>query len=150
RSITLSGHVLRRPDDAKSAVQVAPRPTATRSWRNHLIASHLAFTAFNTAAPELRLDSIPLDALLRLGGLLVSSERREVLLGDTQPCVFYVRDCRARDSADLLFPACDTVWIDTDRERLVLSWRCEARPEGPQENPFLAVVLGTRRVPPDW
>jgi hypothetical protein len=149
RKIPLS-RARRRADDPKSAVQLAPRPTATRSWRHHLIASHFDFTAFNAADPEHRLDEMPLDAVLRLEGLSSSGEPLEVLIGDTQPYVFYVRDCHARDDADLLFPACDTVWIDTDRERLILTWRCEARPGSPSENPFLAVVLGTRRVPPDW
>lgn len=142
-----SRHVMRVSRDARQTVQLAPRPTETRRWLRE-VPTGFDFSVFNAASPELRLDELPVDALLRLEGLFRGAPVRNVVLNDLQPYVFYVHDAHQRSQAELLYPVCDTVWIDTDRERLVLCWRCEMRPA--HANPFLAVVLGSRRYAPTW
>lgn len=142
-----SRHVMRVTRDARQTVQLAPRPTETRRWLREVPAG-FDFSVFNAASPEMRLDELPIDGLLRLEGLLRGAPVRNVILNDLQPYVFYVHDAHQRNQAELLYPVCDTIWIDTDRERLILCWRCEVRPAHP--NPFLSVVLGSRRYAPEW
>lgn len=142
-----SRHVMRVTRDARQTVQLAPRPTETRRWLRE-VPSGFDYSVFNAAGPDMRLDEIPVDGLLRLEGLLRGVPVRTVILSDVQPYAFYVHDAHQRTQAELLYPVCDTMWIDTDRERLVLCWRCEVRPAHP--NPFLAVVLGSRRHAPEW
>ncbi|MEM6788214.1 MAG: DUF2169 domain-containing protein [Myxococcota bacterium] len=142
-----SRHVMRVTRDARQTVQLAPRPTESRRWLRE-VPTGFDFGVFNAASPDLRLDDVPVDARLRLEGLLRGAPVRSVILHDLQPYVFYVHDAHHRAGADLLYPACDTLWIDTDRERLIMTWRCELKAAHP--NPFLVVVLGGRRHAPDW
>jgi hypothetical protein len=78
------------------------------------------FRGYNSAAPRNRAQIVPPDARIRLVGLSAAAPERIVQLPG------YVVRARAESGAfgdKELELVCDTVWIDTELERIVLVWR---------------------------
>jgi hypothetical protein len=79
------------------------------------------YSFFNIAPLDQRLDELGSDAKLLLENLSPKHPRLETHLPSTHPTAFVVPPHTGR--AAPLALTCDTVWIDTDREVMTLTWR---------------------------
>ncbi len=79
------------------------------------------YTVYNAAAPSQRLPEIDPGTAIHLKGLSPRGEERVIALPDLVPRVFVDHHDRAELTEVYLF--CDTVLLDTDRERCVLVFR---------------------------
>ncbi len=78
------------------------------------------FDRFQCAEANMRLRDFSPDASIMLTGLSPRAPHRTVRLPSMQPAVWF--DSHPREHAPLHL-RCDTLWIDTDYEKLVLVWR---------------------------
>lgn len=107
-----------RARDGKSAAEpVGPSLTPPLPEEHPL---GFDFSAYNTAPAPQRLGIIPPGARLVLAGLSERAETLELKLPDVAPVLWV--DTREERGA-LVSLECDTVWIDTDRELLVMAYR---------------------------
>jgi hypothetical protein len=79
------------------------------------------YAFFNVAPQDQQIDELGAEATLVLENLLSTHPRIETRLPSMHPTAFVVASEGA--SADLVPLACDTVWIDTAREKMTLTWR---------------------------
>lgn len=110
---------IRGPDGEGTAEPVGPGLTPA------LLEPHpfgFDFAAYNTAPPSQRLEEIPHRAKLSLTGLSERAEALSLRLPSARPVLWV-------ETADVVgreLPlACDTVWIDTDRELCVMVYRTQ-------------------------
>jgi hypothetical protein len=138
-------HVRRSAEDPASGVRLSPARTSVRGWMSRTVAPTFDFATFNAAPPEHRMAGLASDATLVFEGFFAGGPR-EVTLPHAEPCVYYVE--KMDRPGEPVTMCCDTVWIDTDRETIVLCWRGEA-PRVPHGDPMLIVSLmaGGRRPP---
>jgi len=78
------------------------------------------FSVFNAAPPLQRTDIVEPDATIELRQLSAGGAERQIRLPALAPRVYV--DC-GDDEGALVNPPCDTIWIDTDEDRIVLVWR---------------------------
>jgi len=79
------------------------------------------YAAYNCAPPSQRLRSLEPDAEIELVGLSRYGERRRLRLPGLAPVVAV--ELPWQDEALVIDMTLDTLWIDTDQERMVLAWR---------------------------
>ncbi|AKT38164.1 DUF2169 domain-containing protein [Chondromyces crocatus] len=114
--LPLSSAYLRDTDGKRTTAPVGPiRPPPRSGAREPLNPD-----AHSYASPSQRLDTIPPDAALELVGLSPRARRRVIRLPDLTPMAIAVS--RFGDDIPISL-TCDTLWIHTDEERLVLVWR---------------------------
>jgi hypothetical protein len=102
------------PADAVGPVGLTARESADAAFEE------LDFGQMQAAAPAQRMVPPPPDAAIELWNLSPGVERRRVQLPAFVPRVVVESGTWGDDVLDL---RCDTVWIDTDFERIVLAWR---------------------------
>ena len=107
-----------RSRDGKSAAElVGPSLTAPLLEEYPL---GFDFIGYNTAPPSQQLEFIQRGARLSLSGLSERAETLELKLPDVEP-VLWIDTMEERGTPISL--ECDTLWIDTDRELLVMVYR---------------------------
>ena len=126
-------------DDEAPEIQHAvfgPLSLAARSRRSRVTAKGLEwvqnyaaqpmpegfdYAFFNVAPQDQQIDELGAEATLALENLSPTYPRLETHLPSMHPAAFVVS---SKGGSTALVPlACDTVWIDTDRERVTLTWR---------------------------
>ncbi len=133
-------HVRRVPTDPATAVRLAPAPSSVSGWVSRTVAPGFDYAVFNTASFHHRLHHLSPDATVHTRGLLRRGDRPIVLAG-VAPRVFHVAD-RKNDEPGVPVPmTCDTLWLDVDREHVVLVWRGHVARGRPGMRPFLVVKL---------
>lgn len=139
--VPLSERFVRRdPDDAATAVRLAPANSSVMGWISRTVAPGFDFGVFNTAPREHRLKGLSADAQIHTEGMLRRGDRTIQLAG-VAPRVFHVEDRGATHPGEPVPMVCDTLWIDTDREHITLVWRGQVARSRPGERPFVVVKL---------
>jgi hypothetical protein len=113
----LLGKAIRTPDGLVAAAPVGP--SATRE----LVVHHPAdfdFATYCTAPEAQRIKQPPVGWKLTLRGLSARADRRVIRIPEAVPIAWVDSDESAGEPVDLW---CDTIWIDTDRELLVMVYR---------------------------
>lgn len=107
-----------RSKDGKSAAEPVGPSLTPLLLEEHPLG--FDFIAYNTAPPSQQLEVIPRGARLSLSGLSERAEALELKLPDVEP-VLWIDTMEERGIPILL--ECDTIWIDTDRELVVMVYR---------------------------
>lgn len=116
-ALPLSAAYLREADGQRPAPPAGPVATPLASG---LHVRELLPDRYASAAPGQRAASLQADAVIEMTGLSRRARRRVVRLPALAPQAVAV----SRSGEDVPFELrCDTLWIDTDREELVLVWR---------------------------
>lgn len=108
---------IRAPDGESPAEPVGPTLTPALQEEHPL---GFDFGAYNTAPASQQQDAIPHGAKLLMTGLSARADRLALKLPDAAP-VMWVDTLEERGNPLAL--KCDTVWIDTDRELVVMVYR---------------------------
>ncbi len=139
--------------NARRPVRLAAARTKVAGWQWRTVGADFDFTAFNAASPALRIAELAPDARLVLDNLLPGASRQELQLAGVTPFVFHVPD-RPEDELPPGRPVamrCDSLWLDTDRGLLTLTWRGEvARAPYDSARPLLVAAVGLYASPPSW
>ena len=117
RAISLSASSL--VPEGETVRPVGPRAVDLSTDRVH--APDHDFSCYNAASYDQRLDSIPADAEIELSGLSRHGATRRIALPNLEPQIFVSTAYAPAEHAVEL--RCDTLWIDTDSETIVLLWR---------------------------
>ena len=94
--------------------------TAVRREDDEDVTADFDFGQLQWAGPDMQLESLSPTATIELEGLSPRAARREIVLPGLAPRAFL--DSTHHDLLELPL-RCDTLWLDTDFERLVLVWR---------------------------
>lgn len=118
--IPLISQAIRSPDGLLSAPPVGPVKTR-REVREPLVHPEgFDFIEYASGPESQRMKSAPAGWSVTLRGLSPRAEKRVLQLPDITPLVWL--DTEADRGAEVEM-ACDTVWIDTDRELCTMVWR---------------------------
>jgi hypothetical protein len=121
----LWSRLLYQEPQARSALAaLAPRPITVDGWESRTVAPGFDFSAFNSAARDLRQELLKPRARLVLDGLLAATAYCATRLPVIQPALFtFPLMTREPSAARRVALRCDTLWIDSDSATCVMCWR---------------------------
>lgn len=117
--LPLSRAYLRAADGVSPADPVGPRATP-RFEEGTSVGKDFDFSIFASAWPQQRLRALAPDARIELSGLCEGGLAMVLELPGLAPRVVADAGEAGRRPIEL---ACDTLWLDTDRRRVILTWR---------------------------
>ncbi len=154
RAQRLLGPNLREQEaGAAPAGRLAPAVQEVARWHERTVTSDFDFTRCNAALARQRVSSSVAGARLTLEGLLPNAPLRQVELPRQPPWLFHTPDRggEARGLEEKVVLACDTLWVDTDRGLLTMTWRgVVPRPRLEGARPTLVIALPNDEPAPTW
>lgn len=142
--IPLIAHYLRGAHPGED-VRLDARPPHVEGWASRAVDAAFDFAQFNAAVAAHRAEAIPLGSQMLTAGIFTGAPTT-VLLPRLAPHLFLVASPGSEGAPVPL--TCDTLVLDSDGHRIVLTWRGTV--PRPPPTASLVVTLAHHRRPPPW